>query len=164
MLGHRVVQEQVFDDAATIVRQQQEIGAPPAAVFDSLCRAEDWRRWAGLDVTWTSAAPRGVGSVRWVRPRQLALPGAVGAVHERFFVWDEGRRLAFHAARSPIPVPVFAEDYVIAEVAEGRSELRWTLALDGGLAPVREAVAGALGSMFARALPNLARMLEQRVG
>lgn len=162
MLRHRAVHEEVFGEAATIVQRQQEIGVSSATVFDSLCRADDWRRWAGLDVTWTSKEPHGVGATRWVRPSQLKLPSSVGAVHERFFVWEDGRRLAFHAERSPIPVPVFAEDYVVTDVADGGSELRWTLALDGGLSPVREAVGDRLGSMFSRALTNLARMLEQR--
>lgn len=162
-MRHGAVQEQVFEDAATIVRRQQAIGAPPAVVFDSLCRAEDWRHWAGLDVAWTSEEPHGPGSTRWVRPSSVPLPGSVGAVHERFFVWEEGHRLAFHAERSQIPVPVFAEDYLIADLGGGRSELRWTLALDGGPSPVRRAVGGGLGRMFTQGLPRLARLLEDRV-
>lgn len=162
MLTHRAVGEDVFDDAATLVHREQAIGAPADVVFASLCRPEDWRRWAGLEVNWTSDPPHGVGSTRTARPTSLPLPGAVGAVRERFFLWDEGRRFAFHVERSPLPIPVFAEDYLVEEVADGRSVLRWTLALDGGPPPLRAAVGAAIGRIFTSGLPKLARMLERR--
>lgn len=157
MLGHTAVGREVFTDAATQLRFEQVIDAPRAEVFRSLAGAGDWKHWLGLDVVYTSPEPHGVGTTRTVRTQPF-LP----AIQERFFIWDEDERLAFHFVRSPLPVPVFAEDYVLEDAGHGSTLLRWTIAVDGGLGPVRHLVGGAMQRMATEGLPKLAQLLGER--
>lgn len=79
----------------------------------------------GLDVTWTSPPPYGVGTTR------QAVAAKLITVQERFFAWDEGRRYAFGV--SHVNLPLFAglaEDYVVEPDGPERCTFRWTIAVE----------------------------------
>lgn len=157
MPQHEKVGLEVFDTADTIIRREQAIGVAPSVVFASLAGSHDWTEWLGLhDVTYTSPAPHGVGTTRTVK----ALPGPLG-IDEHFLAWDDPTRLAFRFDSSPFPVKAFGEDYALAEQPDGTTLLTWTIAIDGGLAPVRAAAANGMKVLLAR-LPKLATLLESR--
>lgn len=159
MLPMRTVGVEFFESAPTVVRVDQAIGAPPQVVWDSLTGREDWRDWLGLSVHYLTEAPHGLGTERTVTP--FPAPSALRN-HERFFVWEEPHRFAFHFTRAPLPVTAFAEDYVLEHTPGDRTLLRWTGAVDGPL-PTRLLLGAALRRMFTTGLPKLARMLEARV-
>lgn len=158
-MQHDEVGLEIFDEADTILVREQAIAVAPPVVFASLAGEHDWTQWLGLhDVTYTTPAPRGVGTQRAVK----ALPGPL-VVREHFLAWDDPTRMAFRFDSSPIPVRAFGEDYVLTEQPDGTTLLRWTIAIDGGIAPVRAAAAGAMKVLLGR-LPKLAALLEGRAG
>jgi hypothetical protein len=76
-------------------------------------------------VRWTSSRPFGVGTTREV---VLALSAAT--VRERYFGWDEGRRMSFYAEQINRPgLRRFAEDCEIEATASG-SRFTWTVAFE----------------------------------
>lgn len=82
--------------------------------------------WCRLlkDITWTSAAPYGVGTTRTVRT--LA---SLSVLHEEFFLWEEGRRKAFYVVESNGPLfESFAEDYLVEPTSDTTCDFTWTIA------------------------------------
>jgi carbon monoxide dehydrogenase subunit G len=98
----------------------------PEQLFEVFEDPEAWPRWAKVitKVTWTTPAPRGVGTTRLVDMRG----GLVG--DEEFLVWDPPTQMAFRFNRSSEKtVQAFAERYDVVRTSEG-CRLTWTLALD----------------------------------
>lgn len=92
---------------------------PASAVWAALLDAKAWTEWlATTKVTWTSPPPFGVGTTRTVE---------IGAmvVEEVFFLWEEGRRMAFYFDKSTLPVSAAIEDYHIIATPDG-CELHWS--------------------------------------
>ena len=73
-----------------------------------------------------SARPFGAGT-----KRQAKLFAVLLRVHEEYFIWEEGRRMAFFvtAARPPA-YRRSAEDHVVDELGADRCRFTWTLAFD----------------------------------
>jgi hypothetical protein len=102
-----------------------EVALPADTVWAELTRdgTLDWCR--GLNITWLSSRPFGVGT-----KRQARLLGVL-RVQEEYFVWEEGRRMAFYV--TAVRPPVYrrsAEDYLVEAVGADRCRFTWTLAFD----------------------------------
>src|SRR5215218_3371310 len=103
-----------------------EIALPASTVWAELTRdgTLDWCR--GLEITWLSPRPFGVGTKRQAKLLKVLL-----RVQEEYFIWEEGRRMAFFvtAARPPA-YKRSAEDYVVEPTGADSCRFTWTLAFD----------------------------------
>jgi hypothetical protein len=154
------VGEDFLASAPTRFAESFDVALPAATVWEELTRdgTLDWCR--GLEVTWLSPRPFGVGT-----KRQAKLFGLLLRVQEEYFIWEEGRRMAFFvtAARPPA-YRRSAEDYTVEPVGAGRSRFTWTLAFDLTLlgkvqAPVTPLI---VGRMFADTRRHFDRLAAQR--
>jgi len=103
-----------------------EIALPAETVWAELTRDRtlDWCR--GLQITWLSPRPFGIGT-----RRQAKLLGALLNVQEEYFIWEEGRRKAFFVtAVRPPAYRRSAEDYLVEPLGPDRCRFTWTLAFD----------------------------------
>lgn len=119
-------EESFFTSAPHVYRYTMELPAAPERVWASLTSAGSVADWTPLlhSIEWTSEL--GLGATRTV-----VLPLHALSFHEHFFVWDEGRRMAFYAVEANRPLlRRFAEDYVVEPAGTG-SRFTWTFALEG---------------------------------
>ncbi|MDP9093251.1 MAG: SRPBCC family protein [Actinomycetota bacterium] len=119
--------ESFFSSAPFVYRYPVELAVSPERVWQSLTSDEAIAAWGlGLhSLRWTSPRPFGVGT-----SREVVLPGKLMAVRERFFLWDDGRRKAFHGTQANRAlVRTFAEDYLV-EASGAGSRFTWTIALE----------------------------------
>jgi Polyketide cyclase / dehydrase and lipid transport len=103
-----------------------EVALPADTVWAELTRdgALDWCR--GLEITWLSPRPFGVGT-----KRQAKLLGVLLRVQEEYFIWEEGHRMAFFVtAVRPPAYRRSAEDYLVEALGPDRCRFTWTLAFD----------------------------------
>ena len=103
-----------------------EVALPAERVWAELTRdgTLDWCR--GLRIEWSSPRPFGVGTERRAR-----LLGPLLRVDERYFVWEEGRRMAFFV--TDVRPPAYrrsAEDYLVESLGPDRSRFTWTIAFE----------------------------------
>ncbi len=118
--------ESFFTNAPHVYRYAMDLPVPPARVWESLTSASSVVDWTPLlrSIEWTSEL--GLGATRTV-----VLPLHALSFHESFFVWDEGRRIAFYAVETNRPLlRRFGEDYVVEPNRAG-SRFTWTFALEG---------------------------------
>jgi hypothetical protein len=102
-----------------------EVALPAETVWAELTRdgTLDWCR--GLKIEWLSPRPFGVGT-----ERQARLLGVL-RVQEEYFIWEEGRRMAFSVtAVRPPAYRRSAEDYLVEPLGPDRCQFTWTLAFD----------------------------------
>jgi hypothetical protein len=120
------VDETFLAAAPTRFAEAFDIALPASAVWAELTRdgTLDWCR--GLEIRWLSPRPFGVGT-----RRQAKLFAVLLRVREEYFIWEEGRRMAFFvtAARPPA-YRRSAEDYVVEALGADRCRFTWTLAFD----------------------------------
>ncbi|MFE7721754.1 SRPBCC family protein [Nocardia rhizosphaerihabitans] len=105
-----------------------EIAAPPSAVWAALTADDALVSWSSAvtGMRWTSPPPFGVGATRVV-----TLAGVAGLT-ERFYRWDDERRMTFTVDSATIPgLRRFAEDIQLTPSATG-TRLTWTFAVEGG--------------------------------
>ncbi len=96
------------------------IDAPPEAVFRVMELTEPWKAALGLDVTWTSEKPFGVGTTRTV-----TTPTG-DELDELFTVWEPGERLAFYMPSGSAKMfAAFYEDYHLEPLHGGKTRLTW---------------------------------------
>lgn len=122
----RPVAEDFFATAAQRYSQQWIIDRPATAVWAELVGEHPLHWCRGLNIHWTSPRPFSVGTTRHAK-----VLGGLLQVEETFFLWDEGRRYAFHA--DSINLPMFeslAEDYRVDELAPYRCAFTWTIAFE----------------------------------
>jgi len=103
-----------------------DVELPAQTVWSELTRDDtlDWCR--GLRIDWLTPRPLGVGT-----RRQAKLFGVFLRVQEQYFVWEEGRRMAFFVtAVRPPAYRRSAEDYLVEELDAGRCRFTWTLAFE----------------------------------
>lgn len=120
------VDQAFLDSAPSRFADTFEIPLPAAVVWAELTRDNtlDWCR--GLDITWLSSRPFGVGTRRRAR-----LLGVMLSVDEEYFVWEEGRRKAFHVTSvRPGAYRRSAEDYLVEPLGPDRCRFTWTLAFE----------------------------------
>ncbi|MGW0638102.1 SRPBCC family protein [Nocardia salmonicida] len=104
-----------------------DIPAPPSEVWAALIADDALVSWSGLvtGMRWTTQRPFGVGS------RRVVTLGRVAALTERFYRWDDQRRMTFTVDFASIPgLRRFAEDIELASTATG-TRLTWTFAVEG---------------------------------
>lgn len=104
-----------------------DVPRPAADIWLDLVRDKslDWCRVLS-GARWTSPRPFGVGSTR-------DMPVGLGAlvVHEKYFLWEEGRRKAFFVEAASLPLfKRFAEDYVVEETGAASCRFTWTIAAE----------------------------------
>jgi hypothetical protein len=117
--------ESFLSSAPTRYSETFAIARPAEEVWRDLTADKplDWCR--ELSGRWTSERPFGVGTTR-----EMKVLGAM-KVQEHFFIWEEGRRYAFHGTEANLPVfKRLAEDYVIEPDGPDRCRLIWTVALE----------------------------------
>jgi hypothetical protein len=121
------VDEEFFQTAPFLIADTFEIPRSAAQVWAELT-GEHPLSWCRLlrDVSWTSPRPFGAGTTRTVR----TVDGA-GALRERFFRWEEGRRKSFYVLESSLPLfRRFAEDYLVEPSSETACSFTWTIAVE----------------------------------
>lgn len=92
---------------------------PANMVWKALLDGPAWTEWLPITkVTWTSEQPYGPGTTRTVEVGDQV-------IEETFFIWEEGRRMAFRFERSSLPVSAAVEDYKLVDV-EGGCEMHWS--------------------------------------
>ncbi|WP_328712718.1 SRPBCC family protein [Nocardia salmonicida] len=104
-----------------------DIPAPPSEVWAALIADDALVSWSGLvtGMRWTTPRPFGVGSGR------IVTLGRIAALTERFYRWDDQRRMTFTVDFASIPgLRRFAEDIELASTATG-TRLTWTFAVEG---------------------------------
>ena len=141
-------------------RNSVDLAVTPEQLFEVLCDAESWPRWASVitKVTWTSPEPHGVGTTRTVDMRG----GMVG--NEEFLAWEPFTRMAFRFNEcSTQAVEAFTEDYQV-EAIPGGCRLTWTMAQKpAGPARLALPVFGPLLNLtLRRFLRNLRRYTDAR--
>jgi len=94
---------------------------------------------------WVTDLPHGVGSVREVRLKNVA-------VHEKVLIWEPGERFVFTIVRASVPLlKHMLEDYRFDALAGGATRVRWTIAYQPHL------MARPLEALLA---PGFSRLLE----
>ena len=122
------VEESFFDTAPQRLTGEFDVRNRSAAEVWSELSADDPLTWCRIikRITWTSPRPFGVGTTRTAN----AL-GGLNVLHERFFVWEEGRRMSFYAIEASAPLfHRFAEDYVVEPTSETSCRFTWTIAIE----------------------------------
>jgi hypothetical protein len=115
-----------FDTAPMRFKNAVELTASPADVFAIFEDGESWPRWfqAIQKVVWTSSKPYGVGTTRTVWLISIALD-------EHFFRWEPGRRFSFFGTGASMPlVHALAEDYLLQELAPGKTRFTYSVAME----------------------------------
>ncbi|MEV4153257.1 SRPBCC family protein [Nocardia salmonicida] len=104
-----------------------DIPAPPSEVWAALIADDALVSWSGLvtGMRWITPRPFGVGS------RRVVTLGRIAALTERFYRWDDQRRMTFTVDSASIPgLRRFAEDIELVSTATG-TRLTWTFAVEG---------------------------------
>src|SRR5439155_24153507 len=100
----------------------------PERVWDSLTSDASLSAWKLpiKSLTWTSPRPFGVGTTR-----EVALSGKSLTIREKFFRWEEGKRMSFFATECDRNLLVrFPDDYVVESRPGGGSRFTWTIATE----------------------------------
>ena len=118
------IDEAFFDTAPVRYATTWDVAVPAAELWHDLTdRPLHWCR--GVSVRWTSPRPFGVGTTRRV--------GVLGALRadEYYFLWEEGRRHAFHIARANLPLfKRFGEYYEVEPIGEHKCRFTWKIATE----------------------------------
>jgi hypothetical protein len=147
--------ESFFTDAPFVHRYPVDLDVPPEAVWAALASDASLAAWR-LPIkrlTWTSPRPFGIGTTR-----EVILSGGLIGIRERFFRWEDGRRMSFAATECDRKLlRRFAEDYLV-EPRPGGSTFTWTIATE----PVPKArrlfaVSDPLNALGYRAVPWAAK-------
>jgi carbon monoxide dehydrogenase subunit G len=155
-----VVDLSYFDTAPVRGVAEVTVAATPAQVFACLLDGAAWPRWVPVitKVTWTSPEPFAVGTTRTVD-----MVGGMVA-EEHFFAWETNRRMAFYFTRANMPASAFAEDYQLTDLGDGRTRVRWIMAMTPrGSSTALTKVTGRMMGMANRwMLGRMARLCERQ--
>ncbi len=135
------------------------IGASAEKVFGILAEPNQLGRWLKdlKEARWLTKPPYGVGARREVKLKLIT-------VHERFVVWEPGKRFAFVMDATSLPiVNAMGEDMRLEARGENRCEVRWTVAyaptaVGKVVRPIARAV---FGKLFRDSLAGLKALAEQ---
>ncbi|PXY34997.1 MxaD family protein [Prauserella sp. PE36] len=136
-----------------------DLPAPPSVVWRVLTADDALASWSRLvtRAEWTSPRPLGPGATRLV-----TLGGAL-TLEERFYRWEEERRMTFTVDRATGPgLRRFAEDLAL-DAVPGGTRLRWTFASEpvSSLVPAAKPAAALLRRVTAGLPRGLARRVEE---
>lgn len=142
--------------APNVLRFEAAVHATPEQVFDVVVH-DDMGAWLPdfVDMHWTSAPPRGVGSTRTVTLKRGL------AVKERFIAWERGRRLTFTMEAISLPVVrAMIEDFQLESLSARHTRVRYSVhyAPHPALVPVHALARSFFGAMFQQALRGIARV------
>ncbi|MGY0537477.1 SRPBCC family protein [Nocardioides sp. YJ-D4] len=136
--------------ARAVTTKVLDVDVPVETLWEALAADDAVVSWGpgATKTRWVGPRPYGVGTVREVTM------GGVATVREKFYRWDENRRMTFAVVESNRPgIRRFAEDYVVESTPTG-SRLTWTVAVEvakgaGPTAPiVRALLSLAVGSLI----------------
>lgn len=136
--------------ARVVTTKVLDVDVPVETLWEALAADDAVVSWGpgATKTRWVGPRPYGVGTVREVTM------GGVATVREKFYRWDENRRMTFAVVESNRPgIRRFAEDYVVESTPTG-SRLTWTVAVEvakgaGPTAPiVRALLSLAVGSLI----------------
>jgi hypothetical protein len=138
-------------EASSVVHR---FSCSPEMLWNALLDAKAWTEWLAITkVTWTSPAPFREGTTRTVEIGNQI-------VEETFFIWEDGKRMAFRFERSTLPLSAAVEDYQVVPV-EGGCELHWSGKASGffllGLLVTTQLKKG-----LAEGMPKLAALIAQQ--
>ncbi len=125
-------------------------------LFEVLASAEKLSSWLEdfVGVDWLTEPPRGAGSRREVRLKILT-------VHERFIVWEPGKRFAFTMEAMSLPlVSAMGEDMQIAAIDDDHCKLTWRVAYEPTwfVKPFEALVRWNFGRLFKKSLDRLQKL------
>ncbi|MER6939246.1 SRPBCC family protein [Nocardioides sp. NPDC127514] len=145
--------------ARAVTTKVLDVDVPVETLWEALAADDAVVSWGpgATKTRWVGPRPYGVGTVREVTM------GGVATVREKFYRWDENRRMTFAVVESNRPgIRRFAEDYVVESTPTG-SRLTWTVAVEvakgaGPTAPiVRALLSLAVGSLISGLRKRLER-------
>src|SRR4029077_11162361 len=122
----RPVDTSFFDTAPMRFKNVVELDASAAMVFAIFDDEQSWPQWfrAIHKVVWTSNRPHGVGSTRTVSLLTTT-------IYEHFFRWEQNRRCSFYLTGASMPLAhAFAEDYLLEEMAPGKTRFTYRVGID----------------------------------
>lgn len=120
--------EDFFDTAPCRSSYVIELPVPPEQVWEGFTASPPLAWCRVLDrARYTSERPYGVGTTRAVRVGKGLI-----SLRERFFRWEEGRRMSFYVTQATMPMfRRFGEDYLVEKTAAG-SRFTWGFAYQPG--------------------------------
>ncbi len=144
--------------APYVVVSECVLPASPLVVSRVLADPEPWPRWLPLSKHVQYRKPYGLGT-----ERDVTTTG--GIIRERFFIWDEGERLAFSVSSSTLPVGKhFLEDWLLKPVQGGHTRFVWTIAFQGQpwAAPLGPVLMSTFKAVTPSSLARLAVIVRER--
>jgi hypothetical protein len=151
------IDETFFETASMQWSRSWDIPAPAADIWAELAADRPLHWCRALRIHWTSPRPFHVGTTREVK--------VLGLLHgkEHFFIWDEGRRYAFHFTSANLPLlKRFGEYYEVEPTGEQSCRFVWKLAADPSLP--RPLAAGPLNLLMANLFHDTNRFLAKTYG
>ena len=125
---------------------------PAKLVWNALLDPVAWTEWLPITkVTWYGEPPFQAGTTRTVMIGDMA-------VEETFFIWEEGKRMAFRFERSPFPISAAVEDYIVVDKGE-TCEMHWSGKASG--VPLGFLVSGRLKKGLEEGMPKLEALIAK---
>jgi carbon monoxide dehydrogenase subunit G len=155
----RGVEMDFLESAPRIHVVERDVGLPRERVWRAFADASTWPHWfPGVrSAGYLGEAPYGVGTTRISH---------VGRLHfeETMLAWDVGRRWAYRIDRCTFPLARAQLECTDFEDRGSSTRVRWTLALDPGVALKLTApfFEGAVRGVLDRALGRLETFAAQR--
>jgi hypothetical protein len=120
------VDQDFFSSAPVRFSDTFHIPRPAAEVWSDLVSDRPLHWCRVLNIRWTSARPFAVGTTR-----RAKILGGVLIVDERFFHWEEGRRMAFSVESANLPMfKHLAEDYLVEPVGQDSCTFTWRAGIE----------------------------------
>jgi hypothetical protein len=118
--------EDIFATASVRFSDTFHIPRPAAEVWTELVSDRPLHWCHVLNIRWTSARPFGVGTTR-----RAKILGGLLIVDERYFLWEEGRRMTFSVESANLPMfKHLAEDYLVEPDGPDACTFTWRAALE----------------------------------
>ena len=153
---HKAVGEDYLATVGPKLKVSHAFPFPASAVWAALLDAKAWTEWLAITkVTWTSPEPFGKGTTRTVEIGDMV-------IDEVFFIWEEGKRMAFYFDKSTLPISAGVEDYHVVETPDG-CELRWAGKASAPLF-LGGIVSKQLAKGIAEGLPKLETLIRDNPG
>ncbi|WP_065383269.1 SRPBCC family protein [Hyphomonas sp. ND6WE1B] len=153
---HKAVGEEYLATVGEKLKVTHAFPFPASAVWAALLDAKAWTEWLAITkVTWTSPEPYAVGTTRTVEIGDMV-------IDEVFFIWEEGKRMAFYFDKSTLPISAGVEDYHVVETPDG-CELRWAGKASAPLF-LGGIVSKQLAKGIAEGLPKLEALIRDNPG
>lgn len=125
-IEYRKVTVDEFSQLPIKVVVERSLKGTPQQFFSCFSSAKAWRRWAKLNVTWTSSEPFDKNTTRTVNAA-----GTNKTVHEQFLVWDKFSRIAFRLDSGNVGfINALVEDYRVQAIDAETMQFTWIAHLE----------------------------------